>query len=336
MVVRLTPWLIAGLALVLGLAFPWLKTPLIIGLSYGFAALGVGILIRAGQVSFGHAGFTCLSGYALVVVARTWPQVDGLVLLATGALAGGLSGALVGPFMARYRGIFFGMLNLALSMVLFAVLGKFYNLTGGTDGLRLERPPLFGQVLDRAGYETWLLVLSAVGVVAVCAIVQRLYASPTGQALRALKSNEVRLEYLGLSARAMFYKGYIASATLCGFSGGMFALESCRVWSQPEMGYWVRSGEYVFIAVLGGTLQPVGAFLGAIAFEFLKLFAASVLTGAWQLVIGTVLLLLIFLAPSGLVAWLVRLDSNSSNNSSQSPGTSSNPNKNPRATGAAH
>jgi ABC-type branched-subunit amino acid transport system permease subunit len=307
MLVRLAPWAIAGLSLALGLAFPWLKTPLIIGLSYGFAALGVAILIRAGQVSFGHAGFTCLSGYALVAISRTWPQADGLVLLAAGAVAGLLAGAIVGPFMARYRGIFFGMLNLALSMVLFAVLGKFYNVTGGTDGLRLERPPLLGQVLERSAYETSLLVLSAALVIAVCVLARRLYASPTGQALAAIKSNEVRLEYLGISARWVFFKGYLVSAVLCGFSGGMFALVQGMV--TPEMGYWVRSGEYVFIAILGGTVQPVGAFLGAIAFEFLKLFAASVLTGAWQLTIGAVLLVLIFVAPAGLVAWLVRFDS---------------------------
>ena len=84
----------------------------------------------------------------------------------------------------------------------------------------------------------------------------------------------------------------------------MFALIQGMV--TPEMGYWVRSGEYVFIAVLGGTLSPVGAFLGAIAFEFLKLFAAATLTGAWQLVIGVVLLVLIFVAPEGLVALLAR------------------------------
>ena len=306
MLVRFAPWLIAGLALTLGLLLPWLKTPLIIGLSYGFAALGVGILVRAGQVSFGHAGFTCMSGYAVVAVARTWPQADAVLLLLVGALAGLVAGAIVGLFMVRYRAIFFGMLNLALSMVLFAVLGKFYHFTGGTDGLRLERPPMLGKMLERADYETWLLCFSAVMVVATCILARRFYASSTGQALSAIKSNEVRLEYLGISARWVFYQGYIASAVLCGFSGGMFALVQGLV--TPEMGYWVRSGEYVFIAVLGGTMQPVGAFLGAIAFEFLKLFAASVLTGAWQMVIGIVLLLLIFLAPSGLVAWLVRID----------------------------
>lgn len=306
MVTRWTPWAIALCALAAGLAFPWLKTPLIIALSYGFAALGVSILIRAGQVSFGHAGFTCLAGYAAVALTRRWPATDALVLLAAGAGAGLVSGFLVGLFVARYRAIFFGMLNLALSMVLFSVLGKFYNLTGGTDGLRLERPPLAGQVLERAPFETALLVVAVVLVVACCGAVRRFYAAPMGQALVAIKTNEVRLEYLGLSARRVFLTGYVISATLCGFSGAMFALIQGLV--TPEMGYWVRSGEYVFIAILGGSAQPVGAFIGAIAFEFLKLFASAVLTGTWQLVIGVVLLILIFAAPSGLSALLARLD----------------------------
>jgi len=306
MVTRWTPWAIALCALAAGLAFPWLKTPLIIALSYGFAALGVSILIRAGQVSFGHAGFTCLAGYAAVALTRRWPATDALVLLAAGAGAGLVSGFLVGLFVARYRAIFFGMLNLALSMVLFSVLGKFYDLTGGTDGLRLERPPLAGQVLERAPFETALLVVAVVLVVACCGAIRRFYAAPLGQALVAIKTNEVRLEYLGLSACRVFLTGYVISATLCGFSGAMFALIQGLV--TPEMGYWVRSGEYVFIAILGGSAQPVGAFLGAVAFEFLKLFASAVLTGTWQLVIGVVLLVLIFAAPSGLSALLARLD----------------------------
>ena len=206
------------------------------------------MLIRAGQVSFGHAGFTCLAGYAVVVVARTYPQTDALVLLAVGALAGLVAGAVVGLFMVRYRGIFFGMLNLALSMVLFSVLGKFYNLTGGTDGLRMERPPILGLTLDARPSRL------AAGVSAVLAwrllLLRRFYASAAGQALTAIKSNEMRLEYLGISARRGAPAGYVASATLCGLSGGMFALIQGLV--TPEMGYWVRSGEYVFIAILGG------------------------------------------------------------------------------------
>lgn len=303
---RIFPWFIGALAILLGLYFPWMKTPLIIGLSYGFAALGVSILIRAGQVSFGHAGFTCMSGYALVAALKLWPGIDGLALILISGLAGLIAGGIVGLFMMRYRGIFFGMLNLAMSMVLFSLLGKFYHVTGGTDGISFDRPKIFGQLLERSSYETVLLVLCAFFVVITCSLVQKFYASPTGQALLALKTNEVRLEYIGISAKNVFYKGYVASATLCGFAGGIFALVQGLV--TPEMGYWVSSGEYVFIAVLGGTYHAAGAFVGAIGFTFLKLFAASAMTGAWQLVIGTVLLFLIFVTPNGLVAWLRKFD----------------------------
>ncbi len=301
---RYLPWLLTLLAILLGSLQPWMRTPLIIAFSYGFAALGVSLLIRAGQVSFGHAGFTCLAGYAVVAVSRSYPGLDVALLILLSIVVGVVSGAVVGLFMRRYRGIFFGMLNLSLSMVLFAVLGKFYHLTGGTDGLRMERPPIIGFTLERAPFELALLVITALLVLASVELVRRFYASPTGQALNALKTNEVRLEYLGISARDVFYKGYVISAALCGMAGGVFALIQGLV--TPEMGYWVRSGEYVFIAVLGGTGHPVGAFLGALVFEFLKLYAASLLTGAWQLVMGVVLLVLIFVAPAGLVAWLVK------------------------------
>jgi ABC-type branched-subunit amino acid transport system permease subunit len=300
----LLSWLLVIIAVVVGGMQPWMRTPLIIAFSYGFAALGVSLLIRAGQVSFGHAGFTCLAGYAVVALSRAYPTLDAFLLILLSIAVGVLSGAIVGVFMRRYRGIFFGMLNLSLSMVLFAVLGKFYHVTGGTDGLRMERPPILGFTLERSGFEFALLAITALLVLVSIEVTRRFYASATGQALNAIKTNEVRLEYLGISAQEVFYKGYVISAALCGLAGGVFALIQGLV--TPEMGYWVRSGEYVFIAVLGGTIHPVGAFLGALVFEFLKLYASSMLTGFWQLVMGTVLLLLIFLAPAGLVAWIAK------------------------------
>jgi len=126
---------LALLALALPAALPWLKTPFILGTAFGIAALGISILIVSGQISFGHAMFMCSGGYAVAFAARQWPQLDSALLLLVGAGTGLLLGVVVGSFVVRYRAIFFGMLNLALSMVLYAVLGKFFHITGGTDGL---------------------------------------------------------------------------------------------------------------------------------------------------------------------------------------------------------
>ena len=279
------------------LALPWLKTPVLLALSFGIATAGVMVLIRAGQVSFGHAMYMCLAGYGAAFAARAF-KLDALLLIAGGTLAAALAGALIGLFMVRYRGIFFGMLNLAFSMVLFAVLGKFGAVTGGTDGLRFDRPSFGFATLEREGFELALLLLALVLSLATGFLVQRYFASVPGQALAAIKTNETRLEYLGISAKRIFWGGYVLSAALCGLGGSIFALAQGLV--TPEMGFWVRSGEIVFIAILGGTGHVFGAFIGAFVFEFVKLYAAALLTGAWQLVLGLVLIVMVFLAPGGI------------------------------------
>ena len=294
--------LLALVALLLPVALPWIKTPLILGTAFGIAALGISILIISGQISFGHAMFVCAGGYAVAFVLRQWPHLDSAWLLVVGAGSGVILGIVVGSFVVRYRAIFFGMLNLALSMVLFAALGKFFNLTGGTDGLRLERAPFFGMNLERDAFESVLLVVGVALALLSGWLVQRYLRSVAGQALSAIKTNETRLEYVGISAYQTLWIGYIISATLCGLSGAIFAIAQGLV--TPEMGYWVRSGEIVFVAILGGVGHPVGAFIGAGIFEFVKLFAAAYLTGAWQMVLGFVLIAMVFLAPRGISAML--------------------------------
>ena len=300
---RLLIAVLAAAVLGLAFAFPWLKTPILLALSNGLAVSGVIVLIRAGQVSFGNAMFACLAGYSAAFLARAW-HLDALLLIALGSLFAALAGAVIGLFIVRYRGIFFGMLNLALSMVLFSVLGKFGGLTGGTDGLRFDRPTLGFVQLEREPFESALLVLALSLSVFAGWLVQRYFASVPGQALAAIKTNETRLEYLGISAKRVFWGGYVLAATLCGLGGSLFALTQGLV--TPEMGYWVRSGELIFIAILGGSGHALGAFIGAFVFEFMKLYAAALLTGAWQLVMGLVLLLMVFVAPNGLFGMIER------------------------------
>ena len=303
MPLRLFVIALLAFAVALPVFFPWLKTPVLLALANGLSVLGVIVLIRAGQVSFGNAMFACLAGYATTFIARAW-HLDALLLIALGTACASAAGALVGSFMVRYRGIFFGMLNLAFSMVLFSVLGKFGGLTGGTDGLRFDRPTLGFIHLERDGFETALLGVALACAVLAGLLVQRYFASVSGQALAAIKTNETRLEYLGISAKRVFWGGYVLAAALCGLGGSLFALTQGLV--TPEMGYWVRSGEIVFIAILGGSGHAVGAFIGAFVFEFVKLYVAAWLTGSWQLVLGLILLFMVFAAPTGIFGLVER------------------------------
>ena len=300
----LKPWLLAGAALATAASFfvPWARVPMITLLSYGMAALGITVLMRAGQVSFGHAMFAALAGYAVAFMARAMPHADALVLIAAGLLASALSGMLAAVFLTRYRGIFFGMLNLGISMVLFSLAGKLYAWTGGTDGLRFERPTLAGMTLERGSFEVGMLSVTVVLAALSVWLVQRFFESAAGQVLSAIKTNETRLEYIGLSARRSLGEAYVLSAMLVGLSGALQTLVQGLV--TPESGYWIRSGEYVFIAILGGAGHAVGAFLGAAVFEAIKLLAASYFTNAWQILLGATLIAVIYFAPTGLVGWL--------------------------------
>lgn len=289
----------ALLVLACGFVFPWSKTLIILGMCYGIATLGVSLPARSGQVSFGHAMFACVSAYSVAFIARAYPNLDGITLIILGTLISAIFGALIGLFMVRYRGIFFGMLNLAVSMVIFALIGKLYNLTGGSDGIRIERPLFFNIATDRDTYEIILLVVSITLALALGWLTQRFMKSGYGEALLGLKTNETRLEYLGLSAHNILWIAYIFSALLMGVSGAIFALTQGLV--TPDIGSWLRSGEYVFIMILGGTSNALGAFLGAGVFELVKLTASAYMSGVWQMLLGITLLVVIVVAPDGIV-----------------------------------
>jgi branched-chain amino acid transport system permease protein len=296
---------LAGVAALVAVAYgaPWLKFVLTIALAKGIAVLGIMLLLRAGQVSFGNALYIAAAAYAVAFLAPVMP--DALLLLPAGALASALVGLAVGLFVARYREIFFGMLNLALSMVFYSLLEKLYHITKGTDGIRVEIPSVLGVGLARESYE-WAMFAIALGLAIGFGLFARAYlASPMGQALSAIKTRETRLEFMGVPARRVLLAAYVLSALMGGCAGAIIAMTTRHV--TPLLAYWTTSGELVFIAILGGAGGALGPFLGAVAYELVRIYAAASFADAWQAILGTVLLLVILFAPGGLWGMLARL-----------------------------
>jgi ABC-type branched-subunit amino acid transport system permease subunit len=295
--------LLTALAVLLLAAVPFIapSMQLLINLALakGLAVLGVTVLLRAGQVSFGHALFFGISAYAGAFLMAALPGADLLVVLIAGVLGAALSGLLVGLFVVRYRGIFFGMLNLAFSMIFWSILEKFYHVTGGADGIRLPRPTVLGMTLERDGFEAVIFYLSVVLMVALGWFTLRWFASPVGQVFQTIKTNETRLEYLGLSPRRVLLSGYLLSAILCGVGGSLMAMTQGVV--TPEYVWWVRSAEMVFIAVLGGAGSVRGAFIGALIYEIVRIYASAFAGDIWQMLLGGFLLVIILFAPKGIM-----------------------------------
>ncbi|MCG7362504.1 branched-chain amino acid ABC transporter permease [Roseomonas sp. ACRSG] len=287
----------AALLVLLAWAAPWLRFVLTIALAKGITVLGILLLLRAGQVSFGHAMYVAIAAYSVAFVA---PQMrEALLLLPMAALISAAAGLIIGLFVMRYREIFFGMLNLALSMVFYSLLEKLYTITHGTDGIRLPMPTFLGMELTGASYDWAVFTLALLLAVAFAIFIRIYLAAPLGQALAGVKTREARLEFMGVPARYVLLSAYVLSALMAGCGGSLIALTSRHV--TPALAYWTASGELVFIAILGGAGSVLGAFLGAVVYELTRVYAAANLADAWQLILGAVLLLVILFAPGGLV-----------------------------------
>ena len=286
---------------------PTSQVLLTLALAKGLAVLGIVVLLQAGQVSFGHALFFAVAAYIAAFIGQGFAGGELVVTLVAGTLGALLMGLLVGLFVVRYRYIFFGMLNLAVSMIFYSILEKFYYLTGGADGLQVARPTVFGMALERDGFETVLFYTTLVLCIAAAYGTHLFLSSPIGNMMRAIKTNEVRLEYLGVSAQRVLLVGYCLSAALGGLGGALMAVAQGIV--TPEYAYWVRSGEFVFIAILGGAGSVGGAFVGALIYEAVRTYAAAFAADFWQMILGVVLLVVILYKPGGVVgAWSELID----------------------------
>lgn len=295
-------WALAVIALLAGgvpLLIPSLATLVVLILAKGIVVLGIIILLQAGQVSFGHAMFFAVGAYTAGFWGRNLGGGDLLAYLAVGAALATLAGLVVGLFVVRYREIFFGMLNLAFSMVLWSLLEKMFHITNGADGIRVARPLIAGMSFSADVFPFVLLYVTLAIAVVVTLLVQCFLESPVGNMLRAIKSNETRLEYLGISARRVLLIGYVISAALGGIGGVLVAV--AQQIATPEFAYWTKSGEFVFIAILGGVGNALGAFAGSAVFEFVRFYASAKLANSWQLILGLVLIGIILFAPNGLI-----------------------------------
>jgi branched-chain amino acid transport system permease protein len=277
----------------------WLLSQTLIAFSRALAVVGLLVLWRTGLVSFGHALYFGLGAYTVAMLGREFGITEVLITLPAAALFSALVGFGLGFIIRKYREIFFAMLNLAFSMVLFGILVKTEAL-GSTDGFSVEQPTFLGLGTEDAGVKLISLFLGVclVGWI-VAVLVHRYLRSVLGSLTTAVRDNEIRVEYLGYSVAEAIHGKYVMSAALTGLGGGFMALALGQV--DPEsMVNWTVSGELVFITILSGPGSVAAPFIGSFIFELLRTYAFELMPYAWQLIVGGTLLLIIFFLPGGV------------------------------------
>jgi branched-chain amino acid transport system permease protein len=271
-------------------------------LCFALFACAFNLLIGyAGLLSFGHAAYLGVAGYASAHAAKVWGAPPEVSIVFGTALAG-VVGLLIGLLAIRRQGIYFAMITLALAQMVF-----FYCLqsrfTGGEDGIQaVPRGMLFG-VFDLRQTTTMYYVVLAIFLLGFLLIYRTIH-SPFGQVLKAIRENEPRAISLGYKADQYKLIAFVLSATLSGLAGATKALVF-QLASLTDV-HWSMSGEVVLMTLLGGLGTVFGPMVGALVVTGLENYLAQL--GAWVGVVqGAIFVVCVLTFRRGIVGELGRL-----------------------------
>ncbi|MFT5421412.1 MAG: ABC-type branched-subunit amino acid transport system permease subunit [Candidatus Endobugula sp.] len=284
--------------ILLGFVLPeWVVNYIQVSLGTGLVALGVMLQMRAGLVSFGQGLYFCVGGYAAGMAGKFFGVSDIFVLLTIGLAASVTVAFFAGFLLRRYREIFFAMLSLALSMILFGLLSKLEFL-GSTDGFNLPSATYLGWAPEGATAKHALYIATCIPTVICAMLLNRYLRGPMGYIGEAIKGNELRVEYLGASAHRAVHFIYVIAAAVSGIGGVLWALALGHV--DPEMTNWTTSGHFVFVSILSGTGSIIAPFFGTFILEIVRVYAVEASPNTWQMILGSLMLLTIVFLPNGL------------------------------------
>ena len=262
-----------------------------------------------GLVSFGHAAYFGIGAYTTGILMKKVGVPFLLAFPAAGVVAG-LFALVFGFFCVRLTRIYFAMLTLAFAQIVWAICFKWNEVTGGEQGMPEIPYPDFGW-LERVaawlpivgGYRTsdYFYFLTLV-LVAVCLwLLRRVVGSPFGRMLTAIRENPERAEFIGVNVRRYELAAFVVAGAFAGLAGGLFGIFNRGVF--PDFAYWTKSSEVLIMTLLGGMGTFIGPALGALALIWLNQQIVSY-TQYWPLILGTILIVLLFVFPGGIAGAL--------------------------------
>ena len=272
----------------------------------GLAAMSLNFLLGfTGVLSFGHAAYFGLGAYgAGLAIKYLYP--DTLFAIAIGVLVGTIAAAVIGPMIIRLRGIYFAMVTIAFGQVFYFIAFRWNSVTGGDDGLSgWHRFPVnlgFAR-FDILGSDTAFYYFALVFFAIAVAIMSVLLRSPFGHTLLAIRENERRARFMGLSVDLHIWTSWVISCCFVSLAGALYAL--LNNFADPHFLHWTQSGEFVIMAVLGGMRSFWGPLLGAAIYVVLQDYI-STQTENWMSFIGLFFVLVVLLFPQGLLGLIRR------------------------------
>jgi len=264
-----------------------------------------------GLVSFGHAAYFGIGAYTTGLLMKKIGVPFLLAFPAAGLLAG-LFALVFGFFCVRLTRIYFAMLTLAFAQIVWAICFKWNEVTGGEQGMPeipypdfawLERVATAAPFLSyRTSEYFYFLTLL---MVALCLwLLRRIVGSPFGRMLTTIRENPERAEFIGVNVRRYELGAFVIAGAFAGLAGGLFGIFNRGVF--PDFAYWTKSSEVLIMTLLGGMGTFFGPALGALVLLWLNQQIVSY-TQYWPLILGTILVVLLFVFPGGIAGAVLGL-----------------------------
>ena len=248
------------------------------------------ILGYGGMISFGHSAFYGFGAYTVAILLRNtgMPLVPAIL---TGTILTGVFGFVVGAICLRAAKLYFAILTLAISQLLFVIVYQWYGFTGGDNGI--HGLTVSAWMTDSQHYYYFVLI-----VVSLCFLaIQVILNSPFGYTLRAIRDNAERAVFLGTDVWRQRLIAFVFAAMFAGVAGGLYVGYDHMAY--PLLVHWSKSAEPLLMVMLGGIKCFWGPLVGAVFFVILEMILGRVTT-YWLFILGLTILLLVMFFPKGI------------------------------------
>ena len=259
------------------------------------------IMGYGGMMSFGHAAYLGIGGYAVGILAQEGIG-SGFIQFPVALLASALFALVIGALSLRTRGVYFIMITLAFAQMAYYVTSGLSRY-GGDDGLTIYKRSNFGGLIDLSNrVQFYYLCLGC--LFGGLYLIWRIVNSRFGMVVQGLRSNQQRMHAIGFPATRYRLVCFVIAGTTCGLAGALLANNTDFV--SPAVMYWTRSGDLMVMVILGGMGSLFGPVIGAIVYLVLEELLSQ-FTEYWAMIMGPLLLLIVLFARGGIMGLLGRL-----------------------------
>jgi len=255
-----------------------------------------------GMISFGQAAYLGIGGYTAGLLLKKLAWMPFWLGMAAAPIGGALAAAIIGYFCIRRTNIYFAILTLAFGQIVYLIAFKWYDFTGGDNGLIGVPVPEWVTDPTFSNYYKFVLVVVMVAVY----LLWRIVNSPFGKTLAAIRENPERTGFVGVNVKRYQLYAFMVAGFFSGLAGALMMINERSVY--PDLAHWTQSTQVLLMSLLGGVYTFFGPIVGALLLQTMDADITSDYSEIWQLFLGSVLILILFGLPGGVMGFIQERD----------------------------